>query len=585
MVKIRLRTKFLVSLIFTTTALTCAILYIVQNHLSKHARHEIHAALYHSVITFQQFEQQRQRTLAHSAGLLADLPSLRAVMTTHHQPTIQDASTEFWHLAECDLFLLADRTGKVMALHTSTSGFDRNAAQVSLAHTLRGEQSRDWWFGGGHLYEVFLQPIYFGSARDNNLLGVLAMGFEVNDHLAAIVAQIASSQVAFRYGKEIVVSTLSTSQQRELASHENRFTTPASLESKEIQLGEEHFLGTTLELAPTGSQPVSLTVLKSYDAATLFLHNLNRLLLGVGFVAVLAGSWLIFLISHTFTRPLANLVAGVQALARGDFTYPLSVRSHDELAEVTTAFDGMRKSLQKSQQNLLHAERLATIGRMASSISHDLRHPLTAVLAYAELLSESNADEEQRKDLYQEIRLAVDKMAELISSLLEFSKAQEALRPTYGDLFETLQRAVGTIRLRPEFSKIKITLAREGLTDGRFDFKKLDRAFHNLLQNACEAVQPDSGRIEVKVLRANHHVEIIVADNGGGIPDSIRDEVFQPFVTYGKEGGTGLGLAVAQKIVRDHDGDVTIESSAPSGTTIKVTLPAEPPSKRPNSSS
>ena len=112
MVKIRLRTKFLVSLIFTTTALTFAVLYIVRSYLRNHARQEIHQALSNSVITFQHFEQQRQTTLAQSAGVMADLPSLRALMTTHHQPTIQDASTGFWKLAGCDLFLLADRIGK-----------------------------------------------------------------------------------------------------------------------------------------------------------------------------------------------------------------------------------------------------------------------------------------------------------------------------------------------------------------------------------------------------------------------------------------------------------------------------------------
>src|SRR5262249_43561414 len=148
------------------------------------------------------------------------------------------------------------------------------------------------------------------------------------------------------------------------------------------------FLGTSLELAPKENQPVNLTVLKSYDAATKFLEELDRLLVGVGIIAVLAGGWLIFIISHTFTRPLDNLVSGVRALEKGDFDYPLQRRGNDEVAELTGAFDKMRKSLEKSQQDLIHAERLATIGRMASSISHDLRHPLTTILAYAEFQSE-----------------------------------------------------------------------------------------------------------------------------------------------------------------------------------------------------
>ncbi|MGO8792946.1 MAG: ATP-binding protein [Terriglobia bacterium] len=573
MAKIRLRTKFLLSLIFTTTVLTCTVLFVVQIYLRNHARREIREALHNSVVTFQQFESQRERGLAQSAALLADLPNLRALMTTQHAPTIQDASADLWQLAGSDLFLLADRTGKVMALHTSAAGYTQVAAHGALTQTLRTEQNRDWWYGGGHLYEVFLRPIYFGASRDNVVLGVLALGFEVDKQVADAVARVASCEVAFSYGKESVVSTLLPAQQQELAAHTNVTTSVESSLSQELELGRELFLATSLKLAPAGNQPVTLTVLKSYDAETKFLQELNHLLLGVGLVAVLAGSWLIFLISHTFTRPLANLVSGVRALEKGDFAFPLQVRSRDELAELTTAFDRMRKTLQKSQQDLLHAERLATIGRMASSISHDLRHPLTTILAYAEFQSEGNLELSQRKAMYDEIRASVDRMAELISSLLEFSKGQEHLQFTHGDVVEALKRTMTAVRLRPEFKGVQITVANEGVTSGWFDFKKLDRAFHNLLQNACEAVPADSGKVQITARGVDNRVEISLTDNGCGIPDSIREDVFQPFVTYGKEQGTGLGLAVVQKIVRDHEGQIAVEATGKSGTTFKLILP------------
>ena len=583
MAKIRLRTKFLLSLIFTTTVLTITVLFIVQTYLRNHARRDIQEALRNSVITFQQFESQRERGLAQSAALLADLPNLRALMTTHHAPTIQDASADLWQLAGSDLFLLADPTGKIMALHTSAAGFTQDAAQVSLTGTLHKEQNRDWWYGGGHLYAVFLQPIYFGAARDNVALGVLAVGFEVDKNVADAVARVASCQVAFRYGGEIVVSTLLPNQQEELAARTNLTTTRESLNSEELELGREVFLATSLELAPTGSPPVTLTVLKSYDAETQFLQELNRLLLGVGLVAVLAGSWLIFLISYTFTRPLANLVSGVRALEKGDFAFPLHVRSRDEVAELTTAFDGMRQTLQKSQQDLLHAERLATIGRMASTISHDLRHPLTTILAYSEFQSEDNLEIGQRKAMYEEIRSSVNRMAELISSLLEFSKGQEALKLTHGNVVDALERTLAAVRLRPEFKGIQITVAHEGATDGWFDFKKLDRAFHNLLQNACEAAPADFGKVHMTAREVADHIEILVTDNGPGIPDAIRGDLFQPFVTFGKEQGTGLGLAVVQKVVRDHAGEVTVETTGKTGTTFKLVLPLKPPTQPSNS--
>ena len=579
MAKIRLRSKFLLSLISITAVLTGTVLFIVQNYLRDHARREIHEALHNSVETFQQFESQRERGLAQSAVLLADLPNLRALMTTHHAPTIQDASADLWHLTPSDLFILADPSGKVMALHTLAAGYTPEAAQASLARTLRSEQNRDWWFGGNHLFAVFLQPIYFGNPRDNVLLGVLGLGFEVDHRLAEVVAKVASCQVAFFYGKHIVDSTLIPAQQQELTAHDDLMSTFESLNSREIQLDREVFLATSLQLLPAGDKLVSLTVLKSYDAATHFLRELNRMLLAVGLLAVLAGSWLIFIISDTLTRPLANLVSGVRALEKGDFAFPLHIRSRDEVADLSTAFDGMRKSLQKSQQDLLHAERLATIGRMASTISHDLRHPLTTILAYAEYQSEGSLGASQRKVLYEEIRASVSRMAELISSLLEFSKGQEALRLNHGSVAQALERTISSIRLRPEFKGVEITFVRDGPVNGWFDFKKLDRAFYNLVQNACEAVPPQEGKVQIAVREIANRVEVSITDNGPGIPDFMREEIFHPFVTYGKDGGTGLGLAVVQKIGRDHGGEVKIEATGKSGTTFKLILPIKRPTE------
>jgi signal transduction histidine kinase len=172
-------------------------------------------------------------------------------------------------------------------------------------------------------------------------------------------------------------------------------------------------------------------------------------------------------------------------------------------------------------------------------------------------------------------------MAELIASLLEFSKAQEAMKLAYGDCVEPLQDTIRTVKLRPEFSGIQLTLLHEGMTQGWFDFSKLERVFHNLLRNACEAVASDEGRIRVVAVGAENQIEISISDNGPGIPPEIREDLFQPFVTFGKSDGTGLGLAVVQKIVRDHGGDVSVDSTSASGTTFKVILPTIPVSQQP----
>ena len=573
MVKLRMRTKFLLSMLLISAGLTSTSLLLVRRSVQTQVTKEIFSDLRNSVSTFQNFQRERELTLTHSAELLADLPNLRALMTTQHAATIQDASNSLWRLAGSDLFVLADRSGRVVALHTVSPGLTREMAQQSLASALNQQGPEHWWFGGRHLYEVFLKPIYFGPAAENRLLGFLVIGYEIDDRVASQVSRIAASQVVFYYGDAIVRSTLTPAQEAELARQRAVPSAPAVSGPEALQLGDERFLGTSVELAGRGTPSVRLNVLKSYDQATAFLDSLNRLLLALGVVAVVGGSALVFLISHTFTRPLGNLVSGVRALEKGDFTYALDAHGGDEVAEVTGAFNRMRDSLLKTQQELLEAERLATIGRMASSISHDLRHSLAAIVANAEFLCESRLSTDQREELYQEVRVAVNQMTDLIDSLLEFSRTRESLHPTYGNVKDSVDREVQAIRSHPEFHRIPISVSQHGNSTGWFDPRKLERALYNLLLNACEAVVANGGSIDVALREISGGVEIRVCDNGRGIPESVRGRLFEPFVSYGKENGTGLGLTVVQKIIQDHGGDVTVEKTSEEGTTFRLLLP------------
>ncbi|HLX86315.1 MAG TPA: ATP-binding protein [Terriglobales bacterium] len=588
---IRLRTKFLLSMIAVSAALTFTTLLVVRHTVQQEVRLGIQRDLQNSVSAFHNFQKQREITLERSAALLADLPIVRAQMTTHDPATIQDASRELWQQAGSDLLLLADSSGKVMALQATPQEITLRAGQDFFTSIVSREQTRHWWYVEGHLYEAFLQDIYFGPASGHQVLGYLVLGYEIDDHFARDLSRVAASEVAFRYGDSIVRSTLKPAQESELLRVPLRVAAGGPPQGDEIRLGEERFLATSVDLPnadlpnadlPKGGLPklgtpgLNLWVLKSFDRATAFLNSLNALLLALGLTAVLAGSLLVFLISHTFTRPLENLVAGVRALEHGDYAFPLRVRGSDEVAEVTGTFDRMRKNLQKTQRELLDAERLATIGRMASSISHDLRHSLAAVMANAEFLCESNLTPGQREDLYAEIRIAVNQMTDLIESLLEFSRTRESLRPSFGDVRSAVDRAVQGVKAHPEFQRIRIRITAEGSTEGWFDFKKLERALLNLLLNACEVVPADSGKIDVGLRRQGENLEIRIADNGPGIADAVRGRLFEPFVSHGKENGTGMGLTVVQKILQDHGGDVEVEQTSTSGTTFRINIPLNP---------
>jgi signal transduction histidine kinase len=572
----RLRTRFLFSMVLITAGLTAMSLLVVRDSVRSHVREGIVQDLGNSVTSFQNFQHDREVMLTGSADLVAYLPITRAIMTAHDPATIQDASKDVWQLTTSDLLVLVNRNGKVVALHTKSKGFTREAAQQYFERSLTEEDSSHWWFDAHHLYQTFVKPVYFGSKTEGPMLGFLIIGYEIDDRLAREVSKVSASQVAFSYGDEIVATTLTPLQAqspgvRALASGSSRSA------PQDVQVGKENFVATSLDLSGQQKTPVRLTVLGSYDQAAKFLDNLNRLLLLLGLTAVLVGSGLVFLLSHTFTRPLASLVEGVRALEHGDFHHPLDPRGSDEVAELTSAFDRMRASLLKTQQALLESEQLATIGRMASSISHDLRHALAAVVANSEFLCDGRLTSAQREELYQEVRTGVNQMTDLIDSLLEFARTRESLNPTYASIVETVQRAMQAVRLHPRHQGTLIEVHSNGQNLAWFDPRKLERALYNLLLNACEAAPGSDGRVQVMIGRTGSSVTIDVSDNGPGIAEPIQDKLFHPFVSFGKENGTGLGLTVVQKIVQDHGGKVLVERTPDGRTVFRITIPGRAP--------
>jgi signal transduction histidine kinase len=567
----RLRTKFLVVMLLTSAGLTAGSLVIVQRTVAAHIRRGLSTDLANSVETFRDLEADRENDLSRLAELMADLPSLKALMTSNHAPTIQDGSREMFHVSGGDLFALINPAGQILGFHTKPPGLSRQQAQRLLNERGLIEETPQWWFGDGHLYQVVLAPIYFGRSSQIASLGMVAVGYEMNAGVAHQVGQVAASQVAILYGKEVVVSTLLPEQARDLASH--AADGPILAGQADWHLGRESFMTSALPANLDANPSVTIVVMKSYDQATAFLNELRRLLLAVGLGAVIVGTALAYFIAGTFTRPLEELVDGVRALGGGDYRYPVHITATGEVSELTNAFTRMRDSLRQAQQRVLEAERLATIGRMASSISHDLRHPLTAVLANAEFLADIDLTPSQREELYLEIRVAVNRLTDLIDSLLELSRPAESLNFVEAPIEHSIKRAMELVCAHREFRKIAVSIESPGLHNAFFDPRKMERVFYNLLLNACQAAHLSGGRVAVVATGEAGDIIIHIEDDGPGVESSIRDKLFDPFVSYGKENGTGLGLTIAQKIVQDHHGSLKLESSVPGRTVMKIVLP------------
>jgi signal transduction histidine kinase len=212
---------------------------------------------------------------------------------------------------------------------------------------------------------------------------------------------------------------------------------------------------------------------------------------------------------------------------------------------------------------------------MASSVSHDLRHYLAAVYANAEFLASPSLPSSERAELYEEIRLAVNGTTDMLDSLLIFSRTGTALQRVPTTLFLLVERAIALVKTHPDADRVTVLMERSDAdTATAVDTKQVERAIYNLLLNACQSARESAGLREVKVsLTADSNTaSVTIVDSGPGVAEGIRESLFDPFVSQGKQKGTGLGLTLAWSVAREHDGEVKLVSSRMGETVFRLTV-------------
>jgi signal transduction histidine kinase len=555
---------------FVTLIVTSLCALIIRDRWRAQITDDLSQELERSVTAFQDLQAERLAALERENALLAELPTLKALMTSGDDLTIQDGAVEFWQISGTDLFALADPRGRIVAAYTKSGAVD-SILQDGLKSLLTSS-GKHFLIDGTSLYACSQRPLYFGSDEDGTLLGYVISGVSI-ERTVRQISQPTGVEATFLSRGKILASTLTPSLQTSLAAQPSFLSgvlrTPAT-----VRLRNAQFRATSEDLSAAASSPLQLVVLKSLEPAERSITRINRMVLSAGLLALLCGTGLMIILSRHVTRPLEELSKSVRAFGMGDMDHQLPLNGTREVLELSSEIEGMWNEIRQANRALLESERLATIGRMASSISHDFRHYLATIYANSEFLAGDQISSKERAEIFADIRTAVLGTTDMIESLLIFSRTGASIRRSPALLATLVEHAIALIRTHPDAEGVWIETryGNPAETGVVVDEKQIERAIFNLLLNACQSVRAsvNAANVLVTVEAREQQIMLNVIDNGPGVPEKIRESLFQPFVSEGKQKGTGLGLTLADRIATEHGGEVTLLSSRPGETIFQM---------------
>jgi signal transduction histidine kinase len=327
-------------------------------------------------------------------------------------------------------------------------------------------------------------------------------------------------------------------------------------------------------------QPVQLANLQEQFLTTMttrLLENERTVrdrTIYLGIIAVVLG--LIVTASFAITlRPLRRLRDGARRIAAGDYASRIPERGPSEVSDLAREFNSMGRAVEERERELVRSERLAAVGKMAAMITHEVRNPLSSIGLNTELLEEElgGAASDEARDLCRAIHREVDRLTAITEEYLAFARlpkpklAAEPINPLVGAL---------AAFVREDLAARKVTLVTDlaaGDPIAQIDAGQIRQCLLNLIRNAADALATKGGgKVTLHTRTVGPRIEIAVEDDGIGIPPEVLPRLFDPFFST-KEGGSGLGLALTQQIVRDHGGQIIPQSTVGRGTTFTVSVP------------
>jgi signal transduction histidine kinase len=514
--------------------------------------------------------QSRAATLRSVSLVLSGMPDVRAAFQTNDRATIKDTAAEVWSkVSQSNAVLVTAPRGEVIASLGGGEVLGSDIDVVRAAAPRFPAQTDGFALEQGRLYELVVTPVYVQTLDAPGLLDVLVAGFPVDETVARdLKKQTAGSDFVFLANGGAVASTLPAAQSARIAAQYRR---GPNLERLDLADGEFAVLGSTLrdiEGAPVGD----LLTVHTFDSIRRDTDALLRKLVLIWAAAILGGLALSGFLAHRILQPIRQLDEAAALIARQEYGTRVPDGGNDELGRLARTFNAMCGSIQEAREELIRQERISTIGRLSSSIVHDLRNPLASIYGGAEMMMDGHLSEAQLHrvagNIYRSSRAINDLLQELVDVSRGRTQAPELCR-----LSEVVAAASDTQASPAEQQGVRIDAAIDPSIELPLERARIERVFLNLIGNALEAM-PNGGCVEIRAERNADCVLVRVDDTGPGIPASVRKHLFHPFVSDRKN-GLGLGLALSRQTLLDHGGDLWAEETESSGARFRLRLPCQ----------
>lgn len=299
----------------------------------------------------------------------------------------------------------------------------------------------------------------------------------------------------------------------------------------------------------------------------------NLTLSMVGIAAVV--SILVMFVSLSILKPLGQVQEATKRISLGTFKALPIKNSHDEIQQVFAALNSMVEQLLKRRRQLVQAQKLSSIGTLASGIAHQLNNPLNNISTSCQILMEGEKGRSELADkMMENIMQETLRSRDIVKGLLEFSRERE-YSPGPIELDRIVQSAISLVSSQVP-SNISLMAKIPEYIVVRVDRRKMQEAFINLLINAIQAITPNQGSIRITAFQKDDSAIITVSDTGEGMSQETLERIFDPFFSTKEVGqGTGLGLYIVYGIIEKHQGHIRAESSPGNGTTFFITIPLE----------